>query len=61
MGTLKGVNTAFRQKIYIIQCSSRKPMSKTEAVKKNTVIKLEKHHFPENLPPFCFINTFQSH
>lgn len=39
MGTLKGV-TAFRQKIYVIQCTSRNPVSKTEAVKRNTLIKL---------------------
>ena len=39
MDTLKGVNTAFRQKIYIIQCSSRNPMRKTEAVKKKYIDK----------------------
>lgn len=53
MDTLKGVNTAFRQKIYIIQCSSRNPMRKTEAVKKNTLIKLENIIFLKIYLPFA--------
>ena len=49
MGTLKGVTTAFREKIYVIQCSRRNPMSKTEVVKRNTLIKLENNLFSETV------------
>ena len=52
MGTLKGVTTAFREKMYVIQCTSRNPMCKTEVVKRKTLIKLENIIFLKTHLPF---------